>query len=140
MKQSQYLTIQPPHSAVRERRFKLRRRLIACTRWSVKRRYLHLRHLMKRNGRNSTSIMHAELCLVCLNLTTSRSFHVITGRRWGGAVGRERGVNHAPPCKGYLRYTDPGGTPWHLAPHHPHPPHRHLRLPLHPPHPHPFYR
>lgn len=56
------------------------------------------------NVANSTSIMHAKpwLCLQWLNLTTSRSFDVIA-RRCGG-----REAWTAPPCKGYLWYTDPG--------------------------------
>ncbi len=61
-------------------------------------------HLMIPNVTNSTSIMHAKpwLSLQWLNLTTSRSFDVIAGR----CGGREAWTT--PPCKGYLRYTDPG--------------------------------
>lgn len=61
-------------------------------------------HLMIPNVINSTSIMHAKprLSLHCLNSTTSRSFDVIAGR----CGGREAWT--APPCKGYLWYTDPG--------------------------------
>lgn len=56
------------------------------------------------NVANSTSIMHAKRrpSLQWLNLTTSRSVDAIAGR----CGGREAWTT--PPCKGYLRYTDPG--------------------------------
>lgn len=61
-------------------------------------------HLMIPNVANSTSIMHAKRrpSLQWLNLTTSRSVDAIAGR----CGGREAWTT--PPCKGYLRYTDPG--------------------------------